>query len=182
MKDMINKLYETFNEKAYSGDAQGEFNALLDGYKDVFGDKFELFLHCMYSHNSADMHDSLYEHLFKGATIKQDVSLAMKSFGITLTDEAGRTTSFSAGFDSEGVYFESEQVIEGDEEGSHTVSASIGDIDIDGDGWRDLDSGDYLKDFIIEVLLGEQDASEFLQKIAKDLDVNGDAGKVINNV
>jgi hypothetical protein len=102
----------------------------------------------------------------------------MKSFGVTLTDNAERKTSFSAGFDSEGTYFESESTIEGDEEGTHTVNVNIGDINIDGNGWRDIESGGHLQSFIEEVLLGNQDGQEFLDNISKALGVDDPAGIV----
>jgi hypothetical protein len=99
---------------------------------------------------------------------------------IVLTDSADRKTFFSVGFDKDGSYFESEPTYDGKEEGSHTVNAHIEDIriDIDGNAWRDLEAGGYMGEFISEVVIGDQDAAEFLMNVSGALGASGEAGVV----
>ena len=106
----------------------------------------------------------------------KNLSPALKSCSVTvvLTDDAEREISFEVGFDDTGKYFEGDSEHEGDELGSHTINAYFGrrdgrggcfSIDIDGNGWRDIEGGDHLADFIGDVILAEGDADEFLMRI-----------------
>lgn len=138
------------------------------GYNSAFnkaGDEFEALL-------------ELVRDRGKDAFIK---SQKCSEIGVVLTDNADRKTYFSVGFDESGKYYQSKSTYEGEEQGTHTVNAFIGEIniDIDGNAWRDIDAGDYMEDFIDSVIYGERDASEFLVNIAEALGVEGEAGVVL---
>lgn len=89
---------------------------------------------------------------------------------IVLTTSTDQKISFEAGF-NDGVFFEGETIKEGEEGGGHTVNAFISElnVDIDGNGWRDIENGGYLEDFLKDVVFGERDAEEFLVNISEAL-------------
>jgi hypothetical protein len=98
---------------------------------------------------------SIYKHL-KG-----------KTSYVVLTDDAASKTSFDIGIDKKGKFYIGGSSRDGAEEGDHTVNAFFSNIDIDmnGDGWRDIESGDYLEDFFVNVIFGKDDAQDFLDNI-----------------
>ena len=99
---------------------------------------------------------------------------------IVLTDDADRKTCFSVGFNESGKFYESNSTYEGDVEGTRTVNAFIGEIniDIDGNAWRDLEAGDYMEDFVSNVVYGDRDAEEFFVNIAEALGTSDQPGIV----
>jgi hypothetical protein len=54
-------------------------------------------------------------------------------------------------------------------------------LTIDGNGWRDIEAGDYLEDFIRDVLLGDTDPEEFLSNIAEALGTEDEPGELLDN-
>jgi len=87
---------------------------------------------------------------------------------VVLTTSTDQKITFEAGF-KDGVYFEGTVIKEGEEGGGHTVNAFISElnVDIDGNGWRDIESGGYLEEFLKDVVFGERDAEEFLANISE---------------
>lgn len=59
---MINELVQTFNDAADNGEASKEFELLLEGYKQLFGDKYRLFIYALLNHHSANLYDYLQEY------------------------------------------------------------------------------------------------------------------------
>lgn len=62
-KERLDALNKTFYLAADDGDASKEFEALLAGYRNVFGDKADLLIHCLHEHCGASMCDYLWGHL-----------------------------------------------------------------------------------------------------------------------
>jgi len=92
---------------------------------------------------------------------------------ITLRDGCKNTTRFIARFDDNDVFSTTEPSTELE---SHTQEAQIADLVINGDGWRHIESGGYLEDFIRGVLFGDDDTDEFFSNIAEALQATGDPG------
>lgn len=63
--DDVNQLAQTFQDASDCGDASIEFERLLCGYKALFGNTYEMFLHAIYHHHSANFYDYLDEHIQK---------------------------------------------------------------------------------------------------------------------
>lgn len=45
-------------------------------------------------------------------------------------------------------------------------------LSVDGNAWRDLEAGDFIPDFVRDVLCGDLDAQTFFNDIAVELDVD----------
>lgn len=81
-----------------------------------------------------------------------------KSVPIVLKDGTGAAISFEAGF-KDGRFFETAP------NGSleyPTATATVGDIVLTGDQWRDVESGDYLERFLKDAVFGSSDPEAFL--------------------
>lgn len=107
--------------------------------------------------------------------------LAEKTVAIELVDQQGGTVRFSCGFDTDGKFYETAAEYSNESEQGVTERAVFdGNLVIDGNGWRDIESGGYTEEFLADVLYGERDADEFLSNIAEALGVTGETGKVIS--
>lgn len=98
------------------------------------------------------------------------MSILNSAMHVVLTTSTDQKITFEAGF-KDGIFFKEEGVTEGKECGGQTVNAFISElnIDIDGNGWRDMESGGYLEEFLKDVVFGERDAEEFLVNISEAL-------------
>ena len=65
MRANLDQLKEQFYIAANIDNADEEFQALLTGYKEAFGDKYDLLIHVLYNHMSADLYDYLHEEMKK---------------------------------------------------------------------------------------------------------------------
>jgi hypothetical protein len=116
----------------------------------------------------------------KGKYAFLNASGMASTVAVGLTDTIGNIISFDVGFDQSGSFYQSES--NGDtEDGTHTETAEfvVGGVpfcEISGDGWRDIDAGGYLPDFLSDVIFGEREVDEFLANISEALGVEGDPG------
>lgn len=98
-----------------------------------------------------------------------------QSVTVCLRDAEDNTYSFEAGFDAEGTFFEGKST---GYLASESTSAEFGFLTIDGNGWRDIECGGYLEDFLRDVVFGDRDAEEYLSFIAEALGVR-EPGQVL---
>lgn len=103
-----------------------------------------------------------------------------QQFFITLTDSDGNTGTFDTGF-TDGVFFEGEK---GFDFSAETAMMEFYDeedellLTLDGNAWRDLDNAESLEAFLRDVIIGGDDAEDFLILIAAELEMN-EPGKVL---
>lgn len=95
---------------------------------------------------------------------------------IVLTDAYGNTINIECVLNELGTF--DLQATESSDKMQETSIASFpaAMLEIDGDGWRDLEAGGYLGEFISDVLYGDTDADEFLTNIAEVLGTQDDPG------
>ncbi|WP_415912274.1 hypothetical protein [Neptuniibacter sp. QD37_11] len=102
-----------------------------------------------------------------------------QSIDVYLYGLEGSERHFTAAFNSTGELTESTVKLISGLEFDTTDYASIGGIEITGNGWRDIDSGGYLEDFIRNVLFGDDDADEELSNYAEALGSCGEPGHTL---
>lgn len=158
--------------------SDGHFLALLDespftviGYKREF-DK-----------PSAEFSKLVARVKYEGVSAFYNDEGVVSTVAVWLTDSVGGKICFDAGFCQHGLFYMSEALGKVDE-GTHTETAmfsadGISFITINGDGWRDIDAGCYLTDFLSDVIFGDREADEFLVNIAEALGVNGEPGMLV---
>lgn len=158
--------------------SDGHFLALLDespfsviGYKSEF-DK-----------PSAEFSNLVARVKSEGVSAFYNDEGVVSAVAVWLTDSVGGKICFDVGFCQHGLFYMSEALGNVDE-GTHTETAmlsvdGISFITINGDGWRDIEAGNYLSDFLSDVIFGDREADEFLLSIAESLGVNGEPGMLV---
>lgn len=66
--------------------------------------------------------------------------MSVDLINITLTDGYENILTYSIGFDGQRIFYTSEHC---GELATETVTAQIDDIEMDGNGWRDLEAGGF---------------------------------------
>ena len=84
---------------------------------------------------------------------------------LDILNDRNKSSSFVCGFNSLGEFYNKNP----DQDKSPTIGGFIGGMQIDANGWRDLDEGNNLEDFIASVVFAGADANDFLKKVAKKL-------------
>jgi hypothetical protein len=97
-----------------------------------------------------------------------------KAVTLDIINDRDKSSTFVCGFNSLGEFYNRNP----DLTNSPTIGGFVGGIQVDANGWRDLDEGNNLEDFIATVILADGDGDEFLKKAAKKLR-NKPAGLIV---